>query len=60
MQNLLDDVEMMDLTEYLQMKQYRNYLNYHEVTTRLQSTRENISTILQKPSTTTAECCSTS
>eukprot|EP00971_Amphidinium_carterae_P253238 5027696-Amphidinium_carterae.1 len=60
MQNLLDDVEMTDLTEYLQMKQYHNYLNYHDVTTRLQMTRENMSQSSRKPSTITAECCSTS
>eukprot|EP00971_Amphidinium_carterae_P272825 5414743-Amphidinium_carterae.1 len=34
------NVEMTDLTEYLQMKQYHNYLNYHGVMTRLQPTRE--------------------
>eukprot|EP00971_Amphidinium_carterae_P020788 409801-Amphidinium_carterae.1 len=60
MQNLLDDVEMMDLTEYLQTKQYLEYLIYHRITTHLQQMRESMSTSSKKPFTTTAESCSTS
>eukprot|EP00971_Amphidinium_carterae_P310604 6171868-Amphidinium_carterae.1 len=60
MQNLLDGVETMDLTEYLQMKQYLDYMNYHRITTHSQQKRENTSTSSRKPFTFTAESCSTS
>eukprot|EP00971_Amphidinium_carterae_P131462 2603671-Amphidinium_carterae.1 len=59
MQNLLDDVET-EMTEYLQMKQYLKYLNYHRTTTHLQKHRENMSTSSNKPFTITAESYSTS
>eukprot|EP00971_Amphidinium_carterae_P064814 1284176-Amphidinium_carterae.1 len=60
MQYLLNDVEMKDLTEYLQMKQYLKYLIYHRITTHSQQRKENMSTSSRKPSTTTAESYSTS
>eukprot|EP00971_Amphidinium_carterae_P255082 5063966-Amphidinium_carterae.1 len=49
---LLNDEEMTDLMEYQLTQQYQQHQNYPEIT--------NMSTTLQKPSTTTAECYSTS
>eukprot|EP00971_Amphidinium_carterae_P171811 3406451-Amphidinium_carterae.1 len=53
-QNLLDDAEMTDLTEYLQMKQYLEYLIYHRDTIHLHKKRENTLTRSRKPFTITA------
>eukprot|EP00971_Amphidinium_carterae_P032871 647099-Amphidinium_carterae.1 len=59
MQNLLDDVEMKDKTEYQLMLQYHNYPIYLEITIHSQPTRENMLLSSRKPSTTTVESCST-
>eukprot|EP00971_Amphidinium_carterae_P177886 3527983-Amphidinium_carterae.1 len=59
MQNLLDGVETTK-TEYLQMKQYQQYLIYNQDMTRLQMLNDNTSTSSRKLSTITAESYSTS
>eukprot|EP00971_Amphidinium_carterae_P176707 3503657-Amphidinium_carterae.1 len=59
-QYLLNDVEMADLTEYLQMKQHHEYLNYHRITTLSPRKRENTLQSSRKPFTITAESCNTS
>eukprot|EP00971_Amphidinium_carterae_P113326 2245187-Amphidinium_carterae.1 len=55
MQNLLDDEETMDLTEYLQTKQYLHYRIYQQTTIHLQKRREDTSTTSPKRSITTVE-----
>eukprot|EP00971_Amphidinium_carterae_P003277 64605-Amphidinium_carterae.1 len=62
MQRTLDDVEM-EMTEYLNMKQYLQYLSYQRTLKHLQRIKSiNESTLRssQKPSTITAESYSTS
>eukprot|EP00971_Amphidinium_carterae_P059738 1181787-Amphidinium_carterae.1 len=56
-QYLLNDVEMKDLTEYQQMEQYHEYLNYHRTTTPSAKKGENTLQSSQKPFIITAESC---